>query len=63
MCKSRIEERLPPQFIRIHRSFIVNLEKVVSFSREQVSIPDMNLPISRTYKKKAFEKIEIATNL
>ena len=48
---SRIEEKLPPQFIRIHRSFIVNLEKVVSFTRDQVSVPGIKLPISRTYKK------------
>jgi len=54
---SRIEERLPPQFIRIHRSFIVNLEKVISYTRDQISVPDMDLPVSRTYKKKTFEVI------
>jgi len=52
---SRIEGKLPPQFIRIHRSFIVNLEKVVSFTRDQISVPGMNLPVSRTYKKKTSE--------
>ena len=51
---SRIEQKLPAQFLRIHRSFIVNLEQVVSFSHEQVSVPGIDLPISRTYKKKAF---------
>ncbi|MEA1899034.1 MAG: LytTR family DNA-binding domain-containing protein [Bacteroidota bacterium] len=49
---SRIEQKLPLQFLRIHRSFIVNLEKVISFTREQVSVPGMELPISRTYKEK-----------
>jgi len=52
---SRIEGKLPPQFIRIHRSFIVNLEKVVSFTRDQISVPGMDLPVSRTYKKKTSE--------
>ncbi len=56
---SRIEEKLPPQFIRIHRSFIVNLEKIASFTREQVSVAGMDLPISRTYKKKAFELMNL----
>ena len=54
---SRIEGRLPPQFIRIHRSFIVNLEKVVSFTRDQISVSGMDLPVSRTYKKKASEAL------
>jgi len=49
---SRIEPRLPSQFIRIHRSFIVNLEEVVSFTHDQISVSGMDLPISRTYKKK-----------
>lgn len=57
---SRIEDKLPRQFIRIHRSFIVNLEKVVSFTREQVSVPDMDLPVSRTYKKKTFELMNLS---
>lgn len=57
---SRIEEKLPPQFIRIHRSFIVNLEKIASFTREQVSVAGMDLPISRTYKKKAFEVLNLS---
>lgn len=56
---SRIEQKLPPQFIRIHRSFIVNLEKIVSFTRDQISVPGMDLPISRTYKKKAFEVLNL----
>jgi len=54
---SRIEPRLPSQFIRIHRSFIVNLEEVVSFTHDQISVSGMNLPISRTYKKKTLEAI------
>ena len=60
---SRIEERLPPQFIRIHRSFIVNLEKVMSFTREQISVSGMDLPISRTYKKGALGKVGTASYL
>ena len=60
---SRIEQKLPSQFIRIHRSFIVNLEKVISFTREQVSVPGMDLPISRTYKEKVGTASYLSTNL
>ncbi len=56
---SRIEQRLPSQFLRIHRSFIVNLEKVVSFTRDQITISDTELPVSRTYKKSVFEKTRL----
>ncbi len=47
---SRLEERLPPNFIRIHRSFIVNAGKVDSFNREEVMIGDKVLPVGRKYK-------------
>lgn len=52
---SRIEQKLPSQFMRIHRSFIVNMDKVISFTHENVRIQDIDLPISRTYKKAVIE--------
>lgn len=56
---SRIEEKLPTQFIRIHRSFIVNIEQIISFTRDQVSVPGMDIPISRTYKTIVFETLDL----
>lgn len=38
-------------FIRIHRSFIVSLDKIESFDAESVFLENKELPISRTYKK------------
>ena len=52
---SNLEKRLPPFFIRIHRSYIVNTNKVESFTKETVVIEDNSLPISRTYKSKTLE--------
>ena len=52
---SRIEQKLPSKFMRIHRSFIVNMYKVISFTHENVRIQDIDLPISRTYKKNVLE--------
>ena len=52
---SRIEKKLPSQFMRIHRSFIVNLNSVISFTHENVMVQDLYLPISRTYKKNVLE--------
>ena len=48
---SSIEERLPKSsFIRIHRSFIVSLNKVQSYSSELIAIGNEELPVSRMYR-------------
>ena len=48
---SSIEETLPKEmFVRIHRSFIVALDKVKSYSNELVWIGQTELPISRMYR-------------
>lgn len=57
---SRIEQKLPYQFIRVHRSFIVNSEKIISFSREHISLEGMDIPISRTYKKDVLGRLKMA---
>jgi len=48
---SKIEEKLTKPFLRIHRSFIVNTDKITGFSAETVEIGSNEIPISRTYKK------------
>ncbi len=46
-----IEAKLPQQsFMRIHRSFIIAISQIHSFTNEQVTIKDKSLPISRSYK-------------
>ena len=48
---SSIEEMLPKEnFIRIHRSYIVVLNKIEFYTTEMVSIGQKELPISRSYK-------------
>jgi len=54
----RLHQILPSQFIRIHRSFIVDIEQIVSFAHAgrgtyQVTlINDEKLPLSRSHYKK-----------
>lgn len=55
---SHLSERLPAHFIRIHRSYIVNRNLLTSFNREQVITGGKELPVSRTYRKEAIEKLE-----
>lgn len=48
---SYLEESLPrEQFLRIHRSFIVNLEKIDAYSATDVEIGKLSIPIGRNYK-------------
>lgn len=55
---SHLEKELPESFIRIHRSFIVNREKVSSFNREEVILGEIELPISRSYRAKAVSALK-----
>jgi hypothetical protein len=55
---SKLSRQLPDSFIRIHRSFVVNLEKVKSFTSTEIKIHNTTLPISRTYKTNAIEALE-----
>ena len=53
-----IEETLPrDKFLRIHRSYIVNLNKVENFSHTRVEIEGNELPMSRKRKTKLEERL------
>lgn len=56
---SAIEAKLPSEaFLRIHRSFIIALGYITSFTNEQVTIEDKSIPISRSYKKDVLNTLE-----
>lgn len=49
---SQLEDLIPKsQFLRIHRSFIVALDKIDAFSASWVEIKEFELPIGRSYKE------------
>jgi two-component system, LytTR family, response regulator len=48
---SRIVARLPDVFIRIHRSFIINTEKIKEYSLDEVLVEGIRLNIGRSYRK------------
>jgi two-component system LytT family response regulator len=45
-------------FVRIHRSFLVSIDKIKSFDAETVFLENEELPISRTYKKSVLGILE-----
>ncbi|MEJ7644740.1 MAG: LytTR family DNA-binding domain-containing protein [Chryseolinea sp.] len=47
-----IEEKLPPdRFVRVHKSFIVCVERIVSIRKGKISINNVQVPISEHYKE------------
>ena len=53
---SYMEERLPEsKFLRIHRSFIISLDKINAFSATVVELQGHNIPIGRNYKNTTLE--------
>ncbi|MCL5128216.1 LytTR family DNA-binding domain-containing protein [Algibacter sp. L4_22] len=56
---SAIEAKLPSEaFLRIHRSFIIALNYITSFTNEEVTINKTSLTISRGYKKDVLKVLE-----
>lgn len=56
---SQLQEKLPDYFIRVHRSFIVNKNHIDTYSKEELTIGQMTIKISRTYKKEAIEALSV----
>ncbi len=56
---SAIEAKLPKnRFLRIHRSYIICILKIQSFTNEHITVNRLALPISRTYKKEVLKLLE-----
>ena len=56
---SNIEAKLPNKdFIRVHRSYLIALTKIESFTNEYIEINKISIPISRSYKKGVLEILE-----
>ena len=60
LSMKKMEERLPKNFMRIHRSYMVNLNKILEVNKNQVVLgrprtedrtPDTRLPIGDLYKE------------
>ncbi|MHA7111385.1 LytR/AlgR family response regulator transcription factor [Sunxiuqinia elliptica] len=52
---SHLNSRLPDTFLRIHRSFIINTERIKERSFNEVLVDDVRLNIGRSYRKEVKE--------
>ena len=52
------EKVIPSQLVcRVHKSFMVSLDKIESIKRDRIKIGDVFIPISETYKKLFYDLI------
>jgi len=54
---SKFEEQLPEQFLRVHRSFIINFLNILKFDSHSIKNEHSSIPIGRTYKESVNEKL------
>jgi DNA-binding LytR/AlgR family response regulator len=61
---SSLEEKLiASDFIRIHRSYLIPLKHVTSFTAESVDINGKELPFGRVYKQMALARLKAMTSI
>jgi len=55
----KMEETLPSaQFIRVHKSYIISLDKIESIERSRITICGKIIPIGDTYRDEFFKRID-----
>lgn len=55
----RMEEALPePRFMRVHRSYMVAVDKITSVERNRIRIADQLIPVGENYRKAFFALLE-----
>lgn len=56
---SDFEKKLPSYFIRTHRSYIVNSNKITAFTAQDIEIGKLEIPIGISYKKAVVEALSL----
>jgi len=57
---SDLEKELPnSKFCRVHKSFIVSIDKIISIERNRIKINESLIPISDSYKERLYHLIGI----
>lgn len=59
---SNLASRLPDIFLRIHRSFIINTNRIKNISSDEVTVDNIQLTIGRSFRKQAKEFVNNTTS-
>jgi two-component system LytT family response regulator len=55
----KMEETLPKgEFIRVHKSYIISIDKIESIERSRITIAKKIIPIGDTYRDEFFKLID-----
>lgn len=55
-----ILEKLPAsKFLRVHRSFVVNIDFVTAIQKTKILIGDIRIPIGEKYKKEVYRRLNL----
>lgn len=56
----KIDQKLPEdQFMRVHRSSIVNIENITGFEGNLLYVQDKQIPVSKAHRDKVFKKFTV----
>lgn len=59
---TEFERQIPPNIIcRVHKSYMIALDKIDSIEKDRIKIRDRIIPLSETYKKRFFSLINHST--
>lgn len=58
MSMKVLAEELPGNFVRVHRSFIVNFERITLVQKRKVHIQQVEIPIGEVYREAFLEKLK-----
>lgn len=54
-----IEEKLPAdRYVRVHKSFIISIDRIISIRKGKISINNVHVPISEHYKENLYKFID-----
>ncbi|MBL4643278.1 MAG: response regulator transcription factor [Flavobacteriaceae bacterium] len=51
------EQKLNSRFVRVHRSYIVNLNKITAYTKSDIEIGKIEIPIGDSYKNSVLKRI------
>lgn len=55
---SVFEQKVPSYFMRVHRSYIVNMRKITSYTKQDIEIGTAEIPIGISYKKEVMKMLQ-----
>ncbi len=55
-----IQEKLPPnKFLRVHKSYVVNVDFITTVQKSRLLLSDTKIPLGETYKKMVFDRLKL----